>query len=118
MSDRKQNLEPEPGRGVEPLEGAGLEVLTRPQDLPFSECTECGSKDVAADSVLRGRPSITAVILFGWVFLLVRAALVKKTAVCRECGASQRYHTDGALFARCVLAILVILVLIGIWAYY
>ena len=85
------------------------------RELPFTECPECGSGDLSADSVLRSRPSIVAVILFGWLFLLVRAAFVKKTAVCRECGTTQRYRSEGAVFAMCMLVILGGIVVASIW---
>ena len=104
-----------PPEGELPRGGHQGELPENQERLPFAECPECGSEDLSADSVLRDRPSILAVILFGWLFLLVRAAFVKKTAVCRECGASQRYKTEGAIFAMCMLVILAGIVVASFW---
>ena len=77
------------------------------REHPLVSCPECGSTNIASDSVLRSHPSILAVILFGRIFLLVRAVFVKKSAVCRDCGAIHRYKSGGSVVAMVLLILLV-----------
>ncbi|MEO1834394.1 MAG: hypothetical protein ABGZ49_02785 [Akkermansiaceae bacterium] len=90
-------------------------IPKRDRDHSLVSCPECRSKNIASDSVLRRPPSICAVILFGWVFLLVRAAFVKKTAVCWDCGAIHRYRSGESVVAMVLLILLVGLIVVTVW---
>jgi hypothetical protein len=65
---------------------------------------------MSADSVLRPRPSVLWVLLFGWVVLLIRGALVRREAVCQDCGARRRYRSAESNLALAILGVLVLLV--------
>ncbi len=71
-------------------------------------CPVCGSANTMTDTLLRSRPSILFVILFGWVFLLIRGAFSMRTEQCRDCGASNRYKSVGSWIALAVLILLVL----------
>lgn len=90
--------------------------LSRPEGeggsgvLRGRRCPACGSANVMKDSVLRPKPSIFMVILFGWLFLLVRGAFSIRTDQCRDCGAIRRYKSTGSWIALAVLIFVVICV--------
>lgn len=77
-------------------------------------CRECGSSNTTTDSVLRSKPSVIAVIFFGWMFLLIRGAIAMRTSTCRECGASLRYKSAGSWVALGILVLLCALIGAGI----
>jgi hypothetical protein len=83
--------------------------------VPGRPCLSCGSSNTARSTVLRNRPSIFFVILFGWLFLLIRGAFARRSNVCRDCGAANSYKSAGSWLAMGVLIILVLLIL-GLFA--
>ncbi len=82
-------------------------VLTGPP------CPECGSANTSIDSVLRARPNIIAVILFDWVFLLIRGALATRKSICLDCGGVHPYKSTGSWIA---LGIVILFALIIVMA--
>jgi hypothetical protein len=72
-------------------------------------CQKCGSTNISGDDALRTKPSILAVIFFGWVFLLIRSAFSKRREHCHDCGAVRLYKTTGSMFAMVFLLLLVFL---------
>ena len=66
-------------------------------------CRECESTNTTEDSVLKSKPSILTIILFGWPFLLIRGALAMRTVVCRDCGSSYRYKSLGSWIVLCLV---------------
>ena len=82
---------------------------------PGRPCLSCGSSNTARSTVLRNRPSIFFVILFGWLFLLIRGAFAKRSNICRDCGAANSYKSAGSWLAMGILIVLVLLVL-GLFA--
>jgi len=46
--------------------------------------------------VLRRQPSIVLAIFLGWIFILTRTAMHRRSDLCLDCGAIQRYRTAGA----------------------
>lgn len=73
-------------------------------------CPSCESARTSRDSILRSQSSILAVILFGWIFFLARAAFARRTSVCGDCGKVDRYKSVGSWIALVFLALLVALV--------
>ena len=73
-------------------------------------CRVCGSLRTTPDSVLRPRPSVIFVILFGWLFLLVRGAFARRIETCRNCGAVSRHKSAGSWLALAVLILLLLLI--------
>ena len=73
-------------------------------------CPSCESAKTSRDSILRSQSSVLAVILFGWIFFLTRAAFARRTSVCGDCGKVNRYKSVGSWIALVFLALLVALV--------
>jgi hypothetical protein len=71
-------------------------------------CTVCGSTNTGRDFLSQPRPSILFVMFFGWIFLLIRGAFSHRTDHCKDCGAFNRYKSNGSLFALAVLIVLVL----------
>ena len=76
-------------------------------------CPECGSLNTSIDSVLRSRPNILAVIMFGWFFLVVRGAFSTRKSVCLECGSIHRYKSAGSWVALVMVVIMILLIVAG-----
>ena len=70
-------------------------------------CEKCGSTNTSGDDALRTKPSIVAVIFFGWMFLLIRSAFSKRREQCYDCGAVRIYKTTGSRLAMAFLLLLV-----------
>ncbi len=62
-------------------------------------CPFCGSYKTSVDSVLKTSPSIIAVMLFGWNYMLMRGAFAKRSSMCHECGEINRYKSVGSKIA-------------------
>lgn len=79
-------------------------------------CRACGSRNTGSDNFLRARPSIISVMLFGWMFLLIRGAFAMRVSQCRDCGEVRRYKSAGSWVALGVLvfiSLLIVLVILG-----
>jgi hypothetical protein len=74
-------------------------------------CPACRSANTSRDSVLRSSPSILAVILFGWVFMLARGAFAMRSSRCRDCGELNRYKSIGSWVALVCFVTLVLLII-------
>lgn len=97
-------------------DSAGTESETPgPANLGHA-CSECGSTNTANESALKTKPSLIAVILFGWVFILLRAALGKKSEVCRDCGAMTSFRTAGNYIALAIVVLLTFMIVVAIIA--
>ena len=83
---------------------------------PRRRCEKCGSTNTSGEEALRSKPSILAVIFFGWVFLLIRSAFSKCREHCHDCGAVRVYKTTASMFAMVFLLLLVFLSVIGYFA--
>jgi hypothetical protein len=70
-------------------------------------CEKCGSTNISGDDALRTKPSIVAVIFFGWMFLLIRSAFSKRREQCHDCGTVRIYKTTGSKLAMAFLLLLV-----------
>jgi len=79
-------------------------------------CPVCGSTNVRRADVLRARPSILYVLLFGWIFLLIRGALSMRSEECRDCNAIHRYKSAGSWVALAVLVFLVLCVVLALYS--
>lgn len=66
------------------------------------KCQECGGINTTTDSILKSKPSILPIILFGWLFIFIRGAFAMRTIVCRDCGASHRYKSLGSWILLCL----------------
>jgi uncharacterized protein (DUF983 family) len=66
-------------------------------------CEKCGSTNTSAEEALRGKPSVLAFLLFGWIFLLIRTAFSKQREYCHDCGAIRAYKTMGSKVAMVFL---------------
>lgn len=86
----------------------GVEVATRGR-----RCLACGSTNTMTDFALRPKPSILMVILFGWMFLLIRGAFSLRTYQCRDCGSANRYKTVGSWLALAVLLFLAFCIVVN-----
>lgn len=73
-------------------------------------CKSCGSRNTTRDSVLRKKPSVLAVIFFGWVFLLIRGAFAMRTSTCLDCGERHRYKSVGSWIALSLVLGFVVLI--------
>ena len=89
-----------------------VNAVEAPQGLP---CKECGSTNTTTDSVLRSKPSVIAVIFFGWLFLLIRGAFAMRTSCCRECGKTRRYKSLGSWIALWIVLLLGTFIIAGIF---
>ncbi len=78
-------------------------------------CLKCGSENTGDELALRHKPGILTVMLFGWVFLLIRAAFSKRTETCHDCGAIRRYRTTGSWLAMTFLLLIAALVALGLF---
>lgn len=76
-------------------------------------CPDCGGTTMRKDYLSSTRPSVLYFLLFGWLFLLIRAAFSKRRDVCADCGATTRYKTMGSILAMVALLTLVILTVIS-----
>ena len=72
-------------------------------------CEKCGSTNTSSDDALRTKPSIVAVIFFGWLFLLIRSAFSKRREQCYDCGALRIYKTTGSKLSMVFLLLLVLI---------
>lgn len=88
-----------------------------PPNLPIKgpACFSCGSVNTTRDATLRSRPSIIAVIFFGWLFLLIRGAFAMRESRCRDCGDVTRYKSVGSWIALCVLIFLVLIIALAVF---
>ena len=75
-------------------------------------CPACGSSNTATDVLIRHKSGSLFLILFGWPYLLVKGALSKVTAECRNCGTTFRYRTTGS-WAALILLVVFFLWLLG-----
>ena len=89
-----------------------VNAVEAPQGLP---CKECGSTNTTTDSVLRSKPSVIAMIFFGWLFLLIRGAFAMRTSCCRECGKTRRYKSLGSWIALWIVLLLGTFIIAGIF---
>ena len=85
------------------------ESTSDPIPLPDrgAPCLECGSANTGYHQALRPKPNILAIILFGWIAVLVRTAFSKKMQACRDCGATQGKRTVANHIALIILALLI-----------
>lgn len=75
-------------------------------------CDFCGSRNTGEDRLSRVAPNAISLLLFGWIFLLIKAAFSRKTDLCRDCGQVNVYKTTGSKIALAALiAISVIIAL-------
>ena len=98
---------------MDSYEALNVEALSSPSEVKKvcgRRCSECGSNNTIQDSVLRPKPSILMVILFGWAFLLIRGALAMRTNHCHDCGCNERYKSTGSRIALVILIFLIICV--------
>jgi hypothetical protein len=77
-------------------------------------CQQCGSSDVGATQVFRSRPNPVALLFGGWLFLWGRFAFVRKSEVCRDCGAERRYRTAASWIALVSFCLFVGLAIVGL----
>ena len=75
-------------------------------------CPSCGSVNLRHDDPFRPKPNLLAIILFGWVGILIRTAFSHKTESCRDCGEVRQYRTAANHIALVILVILVGLILV------
>ena len=75
---------------------------------------KCGGTNTHPETALKTKPSIIAVIFFGWLFLLIRAAFAKRTELCHDCGTTWRYKTAGSWLALTALLLLALLLTLGL----
>lgn len=73
-------------------------------------CVHCGSRDTTSDSLLNTRPNIFYFIIFGWFFILIRAAFSRHTYFCQDCGKSFAQKTVGSYVALTLLILLVLMI--------
>jgi hypothetical protein len=76
-------------------------------------CDHCGSSNTGEDKLSRVAPNPILFLLFGWFFLLVKAAFSKKTDLCRDCGQASTYKTVASKIALAVLIALTALIAIA-----
>lgn len=79
-------------------------------------CAECGSPNTGDEVALRQKPGIVKVMLFGWVFLLVRAAFSRRTETCHDCGAVRLFKTPGSWLAMAFLVLVAALFALSYFA--
>jgi len=94
---------------------------TAPDDsLPLGQrgqpCLKCGSANTGTEVALRNKPGLLTVMLFGWVFLLIRGAFAMRNETCRDCGAIRRYKTTGSWLALIVLVLIAALFALSFFA--
>lgn len=77
-------------------------------------CTHCTSSNTAAENMAQSSPSLFYTLLFGWLFLLVRAAFVPRRGVCQDCGRTFSYRTAGSYVALILLTLLTVLLILGL----
>ena len=70
-------------------------------------CPACGSVNTSNGRVLRRKPNLLYVMLFGWLVLMIRAALAVTTDTCADCGHEHRYKSIGSWVAVLVLIVIV-----------
>jgi hypothetical protein len=97
---------PEPKQDAPPVPETDISVARR--------CEKCGSTNVSGDDALRSKPSIVAVIFFGWLFLLIRSAFSKRREQCYDCGALRIYKTTGSKLSMVFLLLLVFIFAISL----
>lgn len=85
-----------------------LGLKTSDGDRPGKRCPACGGENIRRDDLLKCRPSVLWVLLFGWIFLLIRGAFALRTARCGDCGRDFRYKSVGSWIALCVLIFIVL----------
>lgn len=73
-------------------------------------CRSCGGTNTGTNNSLRPKPGILAIILFGWVAILIRTAFSGKTEACRDCGSTHTYRTAANQIAAVILIFLVSLI--------
>ncbi|MFT5106822.1 MAG: hypothetical protein ACI9UA_002448 [Pseudoalteromonas tetraodonis] len=73
-------------------------------------CSKCGSANTVTNMLLRPKPSLLFVFLFGWLFLLMRCAFAIRTDICQDCGAPSRYKSVGSWIALVALILFVALI--------
>ena len=74
-------------------------------------CGKCGSKNIEMHEPYSNRPNLIIFIVFGWLYLLIRLAFLKKTIVCVDCGEKSTYKSVGSWIAMGVLILLILLIL-------
>lgn len=77
-------------------------------------CPSCGSTNTTSDSVLRSRPNLLAVMLFGWIFMLARGAFAMRNSLCMDCGETHRYKSLGSWIALLIFLGIIGLVVAGV----
>lgn len=77
---------------------------------PGRPCDHCGSSNTGEDRLSRVAPNPILFLLFGWFFLLVKAAFSNKTDLCRDCGQASTYKTTASKLALAVLIALTAIV--------
>ncbi|MDQ8189714.1 hypothetical protein [Roseibacillus persicicus] len=90
---------------------APSEEPKRERGLP---CLACGSLNTSKDKFFRARPSVISVMLFGWFFLVVKAAFHVRSSECRDCGANRRYKTTGSKVALGFVGFVLFLIVLAV----
>lgn len=73
-------------------------------------CDFCGSCNTGEDRLSRVPPNPIFMLLFGWIFMLIKAAFSKKTDLCRDCGQVNIYKSTASKIALVVLIAMVAIV--------
>lgn len=79
-------------------------------------CTHCTSSNTATENLAQSSPSLFYTLLFGWFFLLARAAFVPCRGVCLDCGKAFPFRTAGSYAALTLLTLLAVLLILGLAA--
>ena len=80
-------------------------------------CPSCGSRNTGREELLHRKPGVLWFMLFGWLFLLLRTAFIRRADSCRDCGDTFRYRTVGSWVALALLALWVLVVIDYFWFY-
>lgn len=77
-------------------------------------CTACGSVNTGRDLLTHTRPNLLYVLLFGWIFLLIRGAFAMRTDRCRDCGTLNRYKSAGSWLALIFLILIALQIAVAL----
>ena len=77
-------------------------------------CPHCTSSNTSTENVAQSSPSRFYTLLFGWLFLLGRAAIVARRGICLDCGRAFRFRTAGSNVALILLTLLTVLMILGL----
>lgn len=77
-------------------------------------CSHCGSINTGPDTLSHSKPGIFYVMLFGWLFLLIRGAFSMRVDLCRDCGALNRYKSTGSWMALLILSFIIFCIIMAV----